>query len=573
MPTSAAHSILGAENVGDTVADVILQVIRSIGVRHVFGVPGGAIEPFLDAVSRFQERREMELVVPRHEVGAAFMVDGFFRETGLMGVCFGTSGPGATNLVTGAASALLEQVPMLIITGQPALHKLGRRALQDSSCAEIDVVAMFKTVTKYSSMVSHPEQLIPKLTAALAQSNQHPRGPVHLSIPADVLRAPLQLDALPSTELLSGRTQSLLVSSDAVARISDALSRASRPLLFIGEHSEAAMEPLLALLHTAPMPVVTSSAGKRWFPTTHDNYVGVFGFAGHESAVRAVQDADLILAVGSSMREFSTNNWSPALLGTKLIQLSPATADLAAAPMAGCHFVGDLLLTLDAVARRAPQVPRFWVRDAYSSPAPAHYQARDRLLPPDVVRYLAQSFPTDTKLYVDGGNSLSWAIHYAPVDRRLSRIHTGLGFGSMGWAIGAAVGAAFAAQGSGSRIACLTGDGAWLMSGLELTVAVEHQLPVIFVVLNDSALGMVRHGQRLGRAAQIGNALPIVDFAAMANAAGAKSLRIRTLEELEALCSSGILDELGPVVLEMLIDPEFPPPMATRVSALANAVS
>lgn len=573
MQSSSLHPAPHTQPFFGDVSDAILQVLRSVGARHVFGVPGGAVEPLSNAIARASRRGELSLVVSRHEAGAAFMADGYFRETGVLGVCFATSGPGATNLLTGAASAMLERTPMLFITGQPALPKLGRRALQDSSCAEVDIVLMFSAVTKYSSMVTHPEQLLAKLATALSLAHEHPRGPVHLSIPPDVLSAPLPLGRLPAAVLLTGRLGTQTVFAESGSDLAATMQAAQRPLLLLGEFAEAAMGPLMDLLEVAPMPVVTSSAGKRWFPTTHPLYAGVFGFAGHHLAEEAVREADLVLAVGCGMRELCTNNWSAELMGAKLVQLGQTSIDLAAAPFAGMHCCGDLHATVERLARalgqaRAGRPPETWFDRPFMQPK-VDFPAGVLPLPSDVMARLAACLPRGTAVYVDAGNSWSWAIHYASIDERITRIQTAMGFGSMAWGIGAAVGAAFGARDSGTSIACITGDGAWMMSGLELTVAVEHRLPVVFVVLNDSGYGMVRHGQRMGGAEPIGHDLPSVDFALMARAAGARAVRVATRSELASLELESFAATHGPVVVEVLIDPEFSPPMATRVKSLA----
>src|SRR5471032_3200980 len=172
-------------------AGLLVSYLEQLDIDYVFGIPGGAIEPLYNAIARNQRRGgKLGHIVARHEAGAAFMADGYGRETGKVGVCVATSGPGATNLITAVATSYANDVPLLVISGQPALPSFGKHGLKDSSCTGVDVMSMFRHCTRYNSLVSHPMQLEGKLLTALQHAIHSPRGPVHLSIPVDVLRAP-----------------------------------------------------------------------------------------------------------------------------------------------------------------------------------------------------------------------------------------------------------------------------------------------------------------------------------------------------------------------------------------------
>ncbi|MGK0499527.1 MAG: acetolactate synthase-1/2/3 large subunit, partial [Oceanicoccus sp.] len=186
-----------------TYADMIVEYLARIGIEVVFGVPGGAIEPFLNALARSERRGGPRLVVARHECGAAFMADGYYRETGKMGVVCATTGPGSTNLITGVSSAMADKIPMLVITAQTPLPKFGKHALQESSCTAIDTVGMFRYCTLFNTLISHHEQLESKLVAAIMAAHRTPHGPAHISIPADVLRAPAKIKSHIHADLLN----------------------------------------------------------------------------------------------------------------------------------------------------------------------------------------------------------------------------------------------------------------------------------------------------------------------------------------------------------------------------------
>src|SRR3989304_2832218 len=207
-------------------ADLLVAYLEQIGVEYVFGVPGGAIEPLYNALARSSRRGGLRPVVARHEAGAAFMADGYARESGKIGVCCSTSGPGATNLITGVACAYENNIPMLVITGQSALPTFGKSPLQESSCTGIDTLGMFRHCTRYNSLVSHPEQMEAKLVSALQRATRSPKGPSHLSIPVDVFRSPSPCPA-PSYDLQSLLAPSSLLDHDAVETLREILSEAN----------------------------------------------------------------------------------------------------------------------------------------------------------------------------------------------------------------------------------------------------------------------------------------------------------------------------------------------------------
>src|SRR6185369_2860841 len=196
------------------VADLIVSYLEQMGVEYVFGIPGGAIEPLYNALARSSRRGGPRPVVARHEAGAAFMADGYARETGRIGVCCATSGPGATNLITGVACAFDNGIPMLVITGQPSLPSFGKRALQESACTGINTLGMFRHCTRYNSLISHPEQIESKLITALQRAVRAPRGPVHLSIPLDIMKSPSPVSK-PSYDIAAKLRPTSLLDADA----------------------------------------------------------------------------------------------------------------------------------------------------------------------------------------------------------------------------------------------------------------------------------------------------------------------------------------------------------------------
>ncbi|WP_432822298.1 thiamine pyrophosphate-binding protein, partial [Trichloromonas sp.] len=287
--------------------DLIIGYLEQMGVDYIFGVPGGAIEPLYNALARSVRRGGPRPVVARHEAGAAFMADGYARETGKLGVCCSTTGPGATNLITGVASAYADSVPMLVITAQTALPQFGKRALQDSSCTAVDTVGMFRHCTRYNTLVSHRGQLEGKLVAAIMAAHRG-SGPAHISIPSDVLRAPRRLRGgadhpVATPETLQHRYA--LVDLAALEKLRLEVEQANKVVILVGNGSGDAIPEIMAFAETVNAAVITGPQGKGWINPYHPLYRGVYGFAGHESARQALfdEDVDLVLAVNTKLGE------------------------------------------------------------------------------------------------------------------------------------------------------------------------------------------------------------------------------------------------------------------------------
>ena len=563
-------------------ADLVVAYLEQIGVEYVFGVPGGGIEPLYNALARSARRGGPRPVVARHETGAAFMADGYARETGRIGVCCATSGPGSTNLITGVACAYENEIPLLVISGQPALHLLGRGAMQESagSGTGIDTVAMFRSCTRYSALVSHPDQLESQLVSALLSAHQPAPGPVHLSIPLDVQRS--QMACTPAYDLARLLLPPSAVDDVSVRALRAQLEQAHRVVILIGSGCGEAIDAILDLAETIGAVFVVTPDAKGLVSPGHPLYRGVFGFAGHQSAVAAMNDnhVDLILAAGSCMGEFNSNGWCQSLLNSRLVHIDSCEAHLSRSPMARLHVRGRICSVferlLDLMRRDGGRaLAAAALKPAEIPVADPDKRALDAapIKPQYLMRELGERCPSDTRFLADTGNSIAWAIHHLdPHDYRHSLggwLRVTMNFAPMGWAIGGAVGTALANP--AAPVVCITGDGSLLMNGQEMTVALTEKLTVVFVILNDAALGMVKHGQRLAGAEQVGFELPPVDFRLLAESMGIPGHVIRTAGDLDGLDLDAILRHPGPTVLDVRIDPEEVPPMGLRLKILGTA--
>ncbi len=577
--------------------DLLVNYLAQLGVEYVFGIPGGAIEPLFDALARSQRRNGPRIIVSRHETGAAFMADGYSNSTGKLGVCCATTGPGATNLVTGVASAYANNIPMLVVTAQTALSTFGKGAFQDSSCTGVNTVSLFDSITRYSSLISHPEQFERKLATAIMKAFQAPSGPVHLSIPIDVFRHSVT-SANPRFDMAGLVSKHALLDHDAVEKLYFALVNAKRPVFLIGDAAGDAIGSILSLAVKLNAPITTTPHGKGLVSPYHPLYYGVVGFAGHQSANELLtsEDVDVVVAIGSTLGEWATNGCGEYnILNERLIHVESSESNLTGSPMARLHVRGSLetifeylLDHLETETNSSKIQVNYGFSDIQStsegfSPhlvlndVSAFNDDREPIKPQRLMKELAELFPPHTHYFADTGTSFAWATHYLlPHDRRISGKRNARGgvfracleFASMGWAIGCSVGAALARPGEAT--VCITGDGSMLMSGQEITVALQHRLPVIFVVLNDSAYGMVMHGQKLTGAEQIGIALPTIDFAAVARGMGIKGFVIRAVDDLRALQINELLNHSGPTLLDVRIDTNEIPPISVRTSSIKH---
>lgn len=578
-PHNAQGAALAAQV---TCADLIVDYLERLGIERVFGVPGGAIEPFMNALARSQRRGGPQLIVARHECGAAFMADGYYRETGKMGVVCSTTGPGATNLITGVASAAAEETPLLVITAQTPLPKFGKRALQESSCTAIDTVGMLRYASQLSTLVSHQEQLEGKLVAAVMAALRPPRGPAHLSIPSDVLRSPASLNAMLKPELLM--QEFAAIDEQAVHQLYEKIIKAHNIVIYIGRGVGAASRLVMELIERTGATFIACPMGKTWIDETHPQYRGVYGFAGHQSAKELLHyqdNIDLILALGTALGELSTRGWREDLLNDKLVHIDSTPEHFTRSSMANMHVYGNMeaiftrLLTFLRAAKRKPgksTLPRGGAKNVHGGYIQLVDEekclANDSPIKPQLLMtQLARKLPEDTRIFIDAGNSWCWATHYLCTRNTQGYYRIAMGYGSMGWAPGAAIGSAVANPQAPTL--CIMGDGSYLMSGQEITVAAQHQLPVVFVILNDSAMGMVYHGQRLGNQESIGWELNKVNYAALAQAMGIQGQVIESVRELAALDWSSLFTGAGPHLLDIRIDREEVPPMKDRVEGLA----
>ena len=571
--------------------DLLVGYLNQLGIEYVYGVPGGAIEPLYDALARSESQGGTRVVGARHETGAAFMADGYSRNTGKLGVCCATTGPGATNMLTGIASAYENQIPILAISAQTSLSMFGRGAFQDSSGDGVDTTSIFQHCTRYSTLISHAEQFEHKLATAIMTALGSPNGPVHLTVPRDIM-------ATPWSGHLSYQLQEIvqtpaMVDKEALVRLQYLLSSAKKIVFIVGSDACSAIGSVLRLVMSLNAELVTTPQGKGLVSPYHPRFRGVFGFTGHDSAGKALLDGDvdLVIAVGVLFGETSSGGWdTECLLNSRLVHVEETTGHLTRTPMSQLHVRGNLKTIFEQLNKHfsvdnekqhqranACQNIMEGIRHFSIDNKRACISDCSPIKPQRLMHDLPTLFPSNTRYLMDVGNSFAWGTHYLhPFDRRVAGEREQHGalfsacfdFASMGWAIGSAVGTAMALP--NTPVVCITGDGSWLMSGQEITVALEENLCIVFIIINDGAYGMVKHGQILSGAQQTAFKLPQVDYAAMAQATGATGIVIKSPQELNRLDIKTICKRKSPTVLDIRVDPDEVPPIAMRTNILSG---
>jgi acetolactate synthase I/II/III large subunit len=550
-------------------ARAMLQVFARRGVRVAFGIPGGLISSVFDALVDVPEIR---LVMTRHEAMAAFCAIGHFVATGTPALVLTTSGPGITNALTGVASAMIEELPLVLIGGEVSAGATSRGAMQDSSTNSFDAVAMMRTVTRWSARIDSAAGAAGAAEQALRMATGPRPGPVFLSLPIDVGNA--RVSRFPPFSLGEPALSSM-PDATLCREVVQRLRRAKRPLIIAGNGARGAAAELRALAEHTASPVATTPHAKGVFPERHPLHLGVTGFGGHPS-VQAYLAAgpDVVCVIGSRLGDMATGAWNLPLTG------SDATFQIDREPwLIGRNYpvtagiVGDAQAVLRTMLAEAttesPPLREVTGIRRIDDGAPPSSPASGPLKPGPVFAALQDAFP-DAFWACDQGEHCAYAIHYLRIDEP-NQFRTMLGFVSMGTGIGLAIGARAAQQ--TRTVIGVCGDGGFAMHAGEVLTCVEHGIDVILVIINDGRWNMVNHGfaSVYGRAPK---EMPshVADLAGVARDFGAVGVRVDRIEDLdrERLRS---LAKLGrPVVLDVRIDPSLALSVESRSASFKEFV-
>ncbi|MBQ8417732.1 MAG: biosynthetic-type acetolactate synthase large subunit [Phascolarctobacterium sp.] len=510
-----------------TGAQAIIKVLQEQGVETVFGYPGGAVIPLYNALYD----APLKNVLTAHEQGAIHAADGYARASGKVGVCIATSGPGATNIVTGLATAYLDSVPLVAISGQVPVANLGRDSFQ-----EIDIVGVTMPITKYNAIVRKSEDLVPMLRKAFAIAKSGRPGPVLVDVPSDLTVKELEYPELEEIEV----PQVMKANEGNIEKAAAALNAAVRPVLMIGGGAvtSGVEAELIELANRADLPVVSTLMGLGVYPGSDERAIGLTGMHGHIDCNLAVANADVLVVAGSRLSDRVTGDRNRYAGEKTIIQMDIDQSELDKNVEVTLPLTGDLKETL---AKFMPLVkenkhPEWWeqIRE-WDKMEDRSLTDGTRLTAPWVMTQLNKAFADRDTIYVtDVGQNQMWAAQYLTIDKPRHHLTSG-GCGTMGFGLPGAMGAAFAKP--DSQIVHICGDGGFKMTGMELFTASRENLPLIDIVINNSCLGMVRQWQQLFYNERYSSTiLTEFDFVGFARSCGADGRTVTTCEEFtEAL--------------------------------------
>ncbi len=524
-----------------TGAQIMVKILEEEGVSTVFGYPGGAILPFYDALRESSVRH----ILTAHEQGAAHAADGFARASGKVGVCVATSGPGATNLVTGLATAFLDSTPVVAITGQVQRPLIGHDAFQ-----EVDITGITMPITKHNFLVKNPDSLAQTLRLAFQLAKEGRPGPILVDVPRDVQTAVLDYapDRLPPLPPLPPDKEQV---DAAVA----AINKAQRPVMLIGGgviNADAEYDAM-HLCEKLHIPVVSTLMGLGAISAYRSLFLGMTGLHGHERANNAVKEADLILAVGSRFNDRVTGERRSYSANKTIIHLDIDPAELDKNIDSSIGITGNMNMTLNLLEKGGVphDLSEWWDRiaswpgmgdDAGQEEAPEFFKALNPVIK-----------DKDYIITTDVGQHQMWAAQHMKIQFARQWITSG-GLGTMGFGLPSAMGAQLARP--KSRVICLSGDGGFKMTGSELFAIASNKLPVIAVVFNNSGLGMIRQLQtvQFNKRFTACEMPGYVDFVKYAQAFGIEGEHVAAPEELAAALGRAMQED-RPYLIEVALNP------------------
>lgn len=534
-----------------TGSQAVVKVLEQEQVDVVFGYPGGSVIPLYNALYD----APFENVLSVHEQGAAHMADGYARASGKVGVCIATAGPGATNLITGLATAYLDSVPVVAITGQVAEPLIGKDGFQ-----EVDIVSATIAVTKYNVMVKRIEDLVPTLKFAFNLAKSGRPGPVLVDISSTLQNATLdwdEADLIPVPDVPEAKENIKAMGSiNLMKEVKQALSESKHPVMLVGGGAIQAgvHKALMDFAKKTQIPIASTLMGLGVISPDYPRYLGMTGMHGHRAANLAVSNADLILVVGSRFSDRVTGNRDVYANNKKVIQFDIDNSELDKNIGASVRVLGDLRETIPMLLRMPwtkLDIDSWWAEiSEWKKELPP--VAPERLTAPFIMQGLNAAYADEEVIYVsDVGQNQMWAAQYLNIKQPRTHLTSG-GCGTMGFCMPAAVGAKFGNP--KAKVVGIAGDGGFKMTGMELYTAVREQKDLLIVVVNNFCLGMVRQWQHLFFDKRYSNTIigRGFDFIGFAKSCGAQAFQANSQEEyLQALEQAKACS--GPVLIEAII--------------------
>ena len=546
-----------------TGSEIVIECLKEQGVDTVFGYPGGAILNVYDEL--YKHQNEIKHILTSHEQGAAHAADGYARATGKVGVCLATSGPGATNLVTGIATAYMDSIPIVAITCNVGVSLLGKDSFQ-----EIDITGITLPITKHNFIVKDVNNLAATIRKAFAIAKKGRPGPVLIDIPKDVTAN--KAEYIKEEPVPVEPSQNICETQ--LDKAVEMIKEAKKPYIFVGGGAilSGASEELYTFAKKVDAPVTDSLMGKGAFPGTDPLYTGMLGMHGTKTSNYGVSECDLLIVIGARFSDRVTGNAQKFAQNAKIIQIDVDVAEMNKNVMISTGVVGDIKVVLDRLNERLKQQDHTeWVAkiQKYKEDYPLVYH-KDVLSGPFVVEEIYRQTKGEAIISTEVGQHQMWAAQYYKYTKPRTFLTSG-GLGTMGYGLGAALGAKSGRE--DKVVVNIAGDGCFRMNMNEIATAVRHNIPVIQVVINNHVLGMVRQWQNLfyGQRYSATVLNDAVDFVKLAEAMGAEGIRATTQEEFKSAFEKAM--NLGrPVVIDCQIDSDDKVwPMVAPGAAISEA--
>lgn len=543
-------------------AEILIEALVYEGVDSIFGYPGGAVLHIYDELWRARDRVTHYLV--RHEQGAVHMAEGYARSSGRVGVALVTSGPGATNAITGIANAYLDSTPIVVITGQVPLPLIGTDAFQ-----EVDTVGITRPCVKHNYLVRDVCDLGAIVHEAFYLAKSGRPGPVVIDLPKDVSAAQTHYSRLEKVSFPHNQTQRLPDAAD-VTRAASAIVRARRPVLYVGGGivNSGAGEALVTFAEQLQLPVTPTLMGLGGFPSSHPLSLGMLGMHGTYAANMAVAESDLLIAIGVRFDDRVTGKLATFAPHAKVIHVDIDPANVGKNRAPDLSLIADARETLSAltievtefdhsaIAQSTFQRSHWWDQlRGWQREQPLRFSgARDQIKPQHVIRELHRLTAGEAIIATDVGQHQMWAAQFYPLKRQRQWITSG-GLGAMGFGVPAAIGAQLAHR--DQLVVAIVGDGGFQMTNQELATAIQYDLPVKVVIMNNGYLGMVRQWQEMfyDRAYSEVDLSVAPDFVKLAEAYGAFAARATKPEDLSDVLEAG-LSYKGVAVIDIVVSKE-----------------
>ena len=528
-------------------SQIVLEVLKEQGVDTVFGYPGGTILNIFDELYKYGDT--FNHVLTSHEQGASHAADGYARATGKVGVCFATSGPGSTNLVTGIATAYMDSVPMVAVTCNVGTSMIGRDSFQ-----EVDIKGITMPITKHNYMVRNVEELADVLRNAFRIATSGRKGPVLVDIPKDITAAKCEYYPAPKQqpdECVHPKTKSL-------ERAVELLNKAKKPLIYLGGGAISAdcSAEIMKFAEKTDCPVVSSLMGLGAFPHNHRLYVGLVGMHGRFESNKAASQCDVLITCGARFSDRVAGNRTKFAPKAEVLHIDIDPAEMDKNVVSHYHIHGDLKEVLPLLTKAVDEVKHDeWISEINDWKRPfIQNQIDDYVNPQKVIEAVDANAPDDTIIVTDVGQHQLWAAQFYKYLQPRTLLTSG-GLGTMGYSMGAAIGASFGCP--NKRVVLFAGDGGFHMNLNELATMRSYNVPVVMIIMNNQVLGMVRQWQKLFYGNRFADTDPHrkTDFVKVAEAFGVKGMRISNNDEIDSVIKEAI-DYNGPVVVDCLISPD-----------------